>query len=269
MSDALSFPAVMAEPRRDSQGIASPAHLDRKSSVPLFLQITQKLRESLQQDLRSGRLKAGDFFATEKSVCEQFGVSVITAKRVLDDLESEGTLVRLQGRGTYVARSRVNQVLDHFYRFATNMEQQGFHPTCKNLSIRITSAEASVAKPLNLATGDRVIRLERLRMLDEEPYFLQTSYLPQSFFPGLEKENHDAVALYDILEQKYHRQPVRCRDTFEAALVHRRAARLLEVAVRSAGILLERIAYDAEGIPVELSRGVIRGDRWQLSAELR
>jgi GntR family transcriptional regulator len=268
MSGALG-PTVALERRLDFHGTASPPHLDRKSPVPLFVQIIQRLRESLQQDLKSGRLKPGDFFATEKSVCEQFGVSVITAKRVLDDLESEGILIRLQGRGTYVARSRVNQVLDHFYRFATNMEQQGFHPTWKNLSVRITSSEASVAKPLNLESDERVIRLERLRMLNEEPYFLQTSYLPENFFPGLEKENHDAVALYDILGQKYNRQPVRCKDTFEAALVHRRAARLLEVPVRSAGILLERIAYDAEGIPVELSRGVIRGDRWQLSAELR
>lgn len=252
-----------------SQRTAARTLLDRGSPVPLFAQITGKLRESLQQDLRSGRLKPGDFFATEKAICEQFGVSVITAKRVLDDLESEGVVVRHQGRGTYVAPSRVSQVLDHFYRFATNMEQQGFHPTWKNLRIEVVPAEVKVAKPLNLQTGARVIRLERLRLLNEEPYFLQTSYLSQKLFPGLDKENHNELALYDILEQKYRVQPVHCRDTFEPTLVHQRDAKLLQVPVRSAGMLLERIAYDAEGKPVELSRGVIRGDRWRLTADLR
>ncbi|MGH9652917.1 MAG: GntR family transcriptional regulator [Bryobacteraceae bacterium] len=265
----IQLPAPARGRPAASKPTAARTSLNRGSPVPLFAQITQKLRESLQQDLRSGRLKPGDFFITEKAICEQFGVSVITAKRVLDDLESEGVVARQQGRGTYVAPSRVSQVLDHFYRFATGMEQQGFHPTWKNLKIDVARSEAKIAKPLNLAPGARVIRLERLRLLNEEPYFLQTSYLPEKLFPGLERENHDGLALYDILEQKYHVQPVHCRDTFEPALVHRREAKLLQVPVRSAGMLLERIAYDAEGRPVELSRGVIRGDRWRLTADLR
>ncbi len=99
--------------------------LDRSSPIPLFIQIANTLRESLQTDLKSGRLKPGDSFATERAICEQFGGSVITAKRVLDDLASEGILVRQQGRGTYVARSRVMQALDHSYRFAGEVEEQG------------------------------------------------------------------------------------------------------------------------------------------------
>lgn len=256
------------QPAASKQTVGRTA-LDRGSPVPLFAQITQKLRESLQRDSKSGLLKPGDFFATEKAICEQFGVSIITAKRVLDDLEAEGILVRHQGRGTFLAPSRVSQVLDHFYRFATNMEQQGFQPTWKNLKVGVVPSEAKIAKPLNLKPAERVIRLERLRLLNEEPYFWQTSYLPEKLFPGLEREDHDRVALYDILAQKYHVQPVHCRDTFEPTLVHRRDAKLLQVPVRSAGMLLERIAYDAEGTPMELSRGVIRGDRWRLTADLR
>jgi GntR family transcriptional regulator len=237
--------------------------------VPLFAQITRRLRESLQAGLKSGGLKPGEFFVTEKAVCEQFGVSIITAKRALDDLESEGVLMRLQGRGTFVAHSRVSQVLDHFYRFTTEMEKQGYQPSWKNLGIAVVAADAKVAKDLNLSAGDPVMRLERLRLLNDEPYFLHKSWLPRRLFPGLEDEPHESVALYDILGRKYNRAPVRCRDTFEPALVPQRAARLLQVPVRSAGMLVKRIAYDAEGTPVELSHGIVRGDRWRLSAELK
>ena len=245
------------------------AWLDRRSPVPLFVQITRKLRESLQADLQSGRLKPGDFFATEKALCEQFGVSIITAKRVLDDLESEGVVVRLQGRGTYVAHSRVQQVVDHFYRFTTEMQKQGLQPAWKNLEMSVVMADAKIAKALNLSAGDEVIRLERLRLLNDEPYFLHHSWLPLKLFPGFEDQPHDTVPLYDILGAKYNRAPVRCRDTFEPTLVPRRAARLLRVPARSAGMLVERIAWDAQATPVELSHGIVRGDRWRLSAELK
>lgn len=247
----------------------SPAPLDRNNSIPLFVQIANRLRESLQADLKSGRLKPGDSFATEKAICAQFGVSVITAKRVLDDLESEGTLVRQQGRGTYVARSRVLQALDHFYRFADEVEKQGYEASSRNLHIGILAADAKIAKPLMLRRGEKVVYLERLRMINQEPYLLHTSYLPQKLFPGLEREEHDSCALYDILEQKFNREPVRCKDTFEPLLLPARSARLLQVPTHSAGMHAERIAYDAGGTPIELSLGVVRGDRWRLTAELK
>jgi GntR family transcriptional regulator len=130
-------------------------------------------------------------------------------------------------------------------------------------------AEAKIAKPLLLRLGEQVIFLERLRMINQEPYLLHTSYLPQKLFPGLELEAHDGSALYDILGLRYNRQPVRCKDTFEPLLLTSRAAKLLQVPVRSAGMLVERIAYDAGGTPIELSLGVVRGDRWRLTVELK
>ncbi len=269
MSESRSLPESVRGRQPAVAGPVTATHLDRRSPVPLFAQIIRKLRESLQADLKSGRLKPGDFFATEKALCEQFGVSIITAKRVLDDLEAEGVVVRLQGRGTYVAHSRVSQVVDHFYRFAAEMQKQGFQPTWKNLDISVVDADARIAKALNLSAGDPVVRLERLRLLNGEPYFLHKSSLPLNLFPGLEKEPHHAVALYDILGQKYNRAPIRCRDTFEPVLMQQRAARLLKVPVRSAGMQVERIAYDADGTPVEFCDGVVRGDRWRLSAELK
>lgn len=269
MTDVLSLAVKRPNRAAGVRGVACASQLDRAGSIPLFLQVTRRLRESLELNSKSGLLRPGDFFTTEKAVCKQFGVSIITAKRALDDLEAAGILVRLQGRGTFVARSRVNQVLDHFYRFTTAMEEQGFHPAWKNIAIGRGAAEARIAKALNLDAGAPVIQIERLRMLNDEPFFLHTSYLPERLFPGLEREDHAAVSLYNILAQKYNVEPVRCRDTFEPALLHRRAARFLQVPTRSAGILLERIAYNTEGTPIEVSRGVVRGDRWRLSVELK
>lgn len=243
--------------------------MDRHSGVPFFLQLTQALRETLARNLQEGALKPGDFFTTEKSLCQRFGVSTITAKRALDDLEAEGILTRHRGRGTYVAHPRVTQVLDHFYRFTTEMRAQGLRPTWKNLYIGVVTPEPKVAEVLGIGVLDKVTRIERVRLLNDEPFFVETGYLPQSLFPGLEKKDHESVALYDILAQEYNLQPARCRETFEPLLLDRRTARLLGVRTGGAGMLVEHLAFSAEGTPLEYSRGVIRGDRCRLTVDLR
>ena len=149
------------------------------------------------------------------------------------------------------------------------MQRQGLRPTWKNLHLGVERAGPIVRRALALANGERVLRIERLRFLNDEPFFFHNSYLPEYLFPGLEREDHDTVALYDLLARKYNVAPVHCQDTFEPALVHSRAAGLLRVPLRSAGMWLVRIAYSAEGIPMEYSCGIIRGDRCQLRVELR
>jgi GntR family transcriptional regulator len=242
--------------------------IDRHSGVPLFLQLAKGLREILTQKVREGALKPGDFFTTEKAVCQQFGVSTITAKRVLDDLEAEGLLTRRRGRGTYVAQRRITQVLDHFYRFTTEMRAQGMQPTWHDLHIGVMIPDLKVAEALRIRPRDKVTRFERLRSLNDEPFLLSNSYLPQSLFPGLERKDHKSMALYDLLAKEYNLQPTRCRETYEPVLLEGRAARLLKVPAGSAGMMWEHLAYSAEGTPLEYSRGVIRGDRCRLTVDL-
>ncbi len=244
------------------------APLDRQASLPLFEQIKQSLRSRLDQGLRAGELHPGEFFTTEKDVCRQYQVSIITAKRALDELESEGRLVRQRGRGTFIAQPRIAQNLDHFYRFSTYLLNQGLRPSCRNLSISVITPPPHIAQLLALPPRAKVIALYRLRLVNDEPFFLQTSYLPRALFPGLEKENHDRHALYDLMREKYQRAPGGCQDTFEPVLLHKSAARLLGVPPRSAGMLIERVTRTGDGQIVEVSRGVIRGDRCRLTVDL-
>ncbi len=244
------------------------AAVDRHSPMPLFEQIKQDLRRRIETGLRDGSLRAGDFFTTEQEICQRYEVSGITAKRVLNDLESEGQLSRQRGRGTFIAQRRISQSLDHFYRFTQQMREQGWQPDFRHLRLAVETPEPHIAEPLGLTAREKVIAVERLRFINDEPYFLQTSYLPLRLFPGMEKEDLTHRSLYDWMEERYRLRPVRCRDIFEPILLHKREAGLLQVAPRSVGMLVERIAYSSDGKVVEVSRGVIRGDRCRLTVDL-
>lgn len=249
---------------------AAPAFdaLDQTHPLPLYAQVQERLKAALEQGLRSGQYKPGDFFTTEKDLCRQFQISVITAKRALDEMEAEGVLVRQRGRGTYVAQPRFPQGLDHFYRFTTYMREHGFTPSSQTLAVRTARADAHVAAALGLKRDGAVVEIDRLRSVNGEPFFLQTSSLPLDLLPGLDKLDHDSQSLYEILSSHYRLPPTRCTDTFEPVLLRKHEIQLLQTHARIPGLRLERIAYSGD-TPVEFSRGVIRGDRCRLTVDLR
>lgn len=239
----------------------------REYALPLYAQIKRKLHEIITEGLRSGQIKAGAFFTTEKDVCRDFHVSAITAKRALDELEADGVLVRQRGRGTFIAQSRIPQVLDHFYRLTDVMQGMGLESSRKVLHISVGMPDSRVAEALGLRGRERVVEIERLYFVNGEPFLLQTSHLPVKLFPGMDKQDHAHVSLYTLMEQQYRLAPDRCSDSFEPVLLHKHDARLLLAQPRMPGLRIERLTYSGDR-PVEFARGVIRGDRCRITVHL-
>ena len=77
--------------------------IDRDSPIPYYYQLSEILREQIN----SGRLVAGDQLASEPALCEHYGVSRTVVRQALGDLESEGAIQRMKGRGTFVAAPKM------------------------------------------------------------------------------------------------------------------------------------------------------------------
>lgn len=67
------------------------------SQTPLYLQI----KHSLEEDIRSGRIERAGRFPTEKELTERFGVSRITVRKAFSELETDGVITRIPGKGTF------------------------------------------------------------------------------------------------------------------------------------------------------------------------
>ena len=67
------------------------------------------IADKLREEIRSGRYKQGEKFATELELTERFGVSRQTVRQALSQLSSEGHLVQRQGSGTYVSELKKKQ----------------------------------------------------------------------------------------------------------------------------------------------------------------
>lgn len=232
--------------------------------IPLYYQIKARLLESIE----SGQLKPGDRVMSERELTTQFGVSRMTARQALTELENQGYLYRMQGKGTFVASPKVEQPLAGLTSFTEEMRRRGLEPGARVLSAEEVPAGRRVARALGIGETAAVFRLERLRLAGGAPMGLEVSHLPVALVPGIAERTSGDLSLYRLLAEVYGIRPVRGAQTIEAVAANSYEAEILRVKEGTPLLMLERISRDAQDRPVEYVYSLYRGDRYRFTTEL-
>jgi GntR family transcriptional regulator len=190
-----------------------------------------------------------------------YGVSRLTVRRAIGDLEREGLLVRRHGVGTFVANLSEAQIFPSELSFSKNMEQIGRSPCSRIVILQIMPASERVAEQLRIKEGDPVFELVRIRLVDGEPLMLETSYLSQTRFPELDQADLTTGSLYTFLETRYQTTITALDQAMEPVLLTDREATLLEVEPGSPAILSEMVGFTGRSEPVEYTWSVTCGGR--------
>lgn len=233
-----------------------------------FVPFYHQLRVLLKEKIESGEWMSGDKIPSENDLINQYEVSRNTVIKALDELVQDGILRRIQGKGTFVSRPKLEQSLTGFYSFSKVIETKGMAPKDFIISIEDQTASLSVAKHLKIAENDEVIQLKRLRCANSEPIILETSYMPKSIIYSLSKEKIEKTSLYDHIQKEYGIIVKSAKEIFEPVLIRDYESNYLEVEEGAPALLLDRIAYDIEGKPIEFCRSIVRGDRCRFYTEL-
>lgn len=248
----------------------SEIQIEQQSIRPLFLQVKEGLKAWIQNGLHEGTLSTGDRIPSQNELSKSLGVSAITVKRALGELQREGYIQRIQGRGSFIAnRQKLLLELENLYSLTTAAEKYGMVADRRVLELKAISASRSAAKALEVEVGTPVAKLVRLRLIDGIPLAVDTSLLPLALFPDLIRDDHSQGSLYTLLTEKYGTEPVRAREFFEPVLINAFEAEVLHVPIGSAAMLAERIAYSAADIPIEFNRSVLRGDICRFSIDMQ
>ena len=232
-------------------------------TIPLHHQVYLDLKAKLDD----GTYRAGDRLPPERELARQYGLSLITVRRALDELAREQRIQRTQGRGTHVLHRRIDRNLGGSLRFTDEMHARGLLPQTRLLGGREEPAGEAVASALGLALGEPTIYLERLRLASGEPLLLEQVRLPAERFPGLLEADLEYQSLYDLMGTQYDAPVSFVREALEPVLLRAREARLLNQRPRSPALLVEGTAFTAAGLPVEFSRTYVRGDRTRYYVE--
>ncbi|MEW8979412.1 MAG: GntR family transcriptional regulator [Symbiobacterium sp.] len=234
-----------------------------------FAPLYHQIKTHLIEEIRAGHLRPGDRVSSERELSERFGVSRMTARQALVQLELEGRVVRVQGKGSFVAFPKIEQPLMSITGFTEDMRRRGLEPATRVLSAAEVPAEGRVATALRCREGTPIYRLERLRLADGEPLALEVSHLLAESCPGLLSLDLEGRSLYELLRTRYGRRLLRATQTLEAVPAEGPLAEALHVRTGTPLMYMERLVHDQNDQPVELVLSHYRGDRYRFIAELR
>ncbi len=204
----------------------------------------------------------------ERELAQRYATSRTTVRQALAELVVEGRLLRIQGKGTFVAKPKVAQVLE-LASYTEGMRAHGLHPKTRILEIGYVTADDKLAGLLGIRPGGRALRIHRLRLADGEPMSIDMRHLSARRFPGLRKQLERHSSLYEALARAYGVEPAEGEETIETVLAGPHDARLLGVDVGLPLLLLSRHAFDIDGNPLEWAQSWYRGDRYKFVTRLR
>jgi GntR family transcriptional regulator len=235
--------------------------LDGTSRAPLYEQITRLLSEAI----RSGALRPSTALPPEPELAERLGVSRQTANQALTKLARRGILSRVRGAGTFVAEPYIEQPLGGLYSFIRTLTAQGRLPSARLLGYRLTVDDE--ASRLLGGEGALVFELSRLRLVDGEPFVVETLYLPATCGERLPLERLGGESLYDLLVEVCDITVTHAEETLQPVTLERTEAALLGLPAGEPAFLVTRVGYAGERV-VEYRRSLIRGDRYRFRVHL-
>lgn len=236
----------------------SPLVVDRGAPEPAHVQIASWLRAGMAR----GQVSPGERLPGERDLAERLGVSRMTLRQALADLESSGDLVRVAGRagGAFVAEPRVEVDLTHLTGLTDQLRRAGRRAGARVLSARRCVPAADVASALGLGRRAQAVEIVRVRSANRLPVALETSWFPARLVPGLLDQKLSG-SLYAVLRTRYGHEPVSAVERLQPVLATPELAEHLDVAVGVPLLRVERVARDATGSVVEFARDVFRCDR--------
>ena len=233
--------------------------------VPLYHQLKQILRHEIEQ----GTYQPGARLPSEPELIRQYGVSRITVRQALDDLEGEGLVIRRHGKGTYVNQQRIEQELVRLTDFVEDMQQAGQNPSSRLLALVHEPARAGIAKALKIPKGTEIVRVDRVRLANGHPIAYDTTWLPLRFGELLTSVDLTKETIYHALETRYAIPVVSGAFHITAATATAPKAALLEINVGDALLVIQRISYTTGEEPIYIQERYYRTDRVQYRVSLQ
>lgn len=240
--------------------------LSSDARLPLY----QRLRDQLAEQIANNRWRPGEAIPTEAALSAEYQLSTGTVRKAVDALVSEGILERQQGRGTFIRRPQFQSSLFRFFRFQTAAGERRI-PESRILSIEPVTAPSAVAEALRLSPDAPVIRIVRLRLLDIQPVLAEEIWLPRNRFQRLlEIElSSQGPLLYPIYEEVCGQVVASAEETLIAEAVSDVHARLLQIPINSPVVVIERLARDYAGTPLEWRRSRGHAGHFRYNVDIR
>lgn len=238
--------------------------LDRsKDSKPLYLQI----KDILKHKIITSEYPVGSTIPSENELEDMFSVSRMTIRQAVNELVNEGLLKKERGRGkgTIVLSNAIADKLSTVKSFTQKMSEQGLVLKNKQINISLVTPDETIKSALNLAPNEKVLRLNRIRMVNNDIIMYSISYLPESLNLPFDAEQYGSL-YYLLASQNIH--ITHAEEYIEAMLSNVIVADALEISTNDAVLKRTRISKDQNNRSIEYTTTYYRSDKYKYVVEL-
>lgn len=224
------------------------------------------VKKAIVEKIDNEEFPIGALIPSERELMAILDVSRITVRRAIEELEQEGYLYKVQGKGTYVKGDQNSQDLISITSCTQDVERLGMKPSREVLRAEVMMADKKRQRKLNIGDNDKVFFLSRIYYADDEPINYTRTYLPYKLVKGIETRDFSKESLYDVLEKEYGIALCRANRSVEAIIAHDEIAEYLHVQNGVPLLLFECTTYGLVGgkeIPVETFKCCYRSDRFK------
>jgi len=229
----------------------------------------QRIKSSIRTEIKEGKWSEGEQLPVEKDLCEIYKTSRTTIRLALMKLEQEGIIQILQGKGTFVLPNKIEYQFFNTLSFSENMSRRGFSTSYKILSVQVIPARGKPAEQLKAEISEPIVRIHRVRFVENEPLLIATSFLKWKTAPNLVEDisKENIPSLFAYLYEKENIEVIKSNDSFEPVLLDSEQAKILNVNENSLGLSIESTTFNKSDEPVEYSLTYVRGDTCKIYVE--
>lgn len=238
--------------------------VDRNSSTPMYIQ----LESILENAIKDGKYKEENKLPSESLLCIKYGVSRVTVRQALNLLEQKGLVYTVQGKGTFVKKTIINQELLKVINFGKVLLEKGleghtiiasFNPEAHNAKAREmfdTDNSNNGMCNLNLVGYSR-----KTPIVYYQSFFnKKTGALMHKCAKEMEREGK-AFSSYDLYE-KIGIEIDKISQNIMAVNAGKELGKILNIPPGKALLLLESKLYGSDGAPLEYKLGYYRSDKY-------
>ncbi len=243
---------------------ARPGVIDFRSFEPYYVQLTRILLKDLETNRAEGHL-----LPSEADLCAQYSVSRTVVRQALADLEREGLVLKIKGKGTFVTGRKMDtSFIQDTLGFHESMVKAGHVVHSRILKLSTEPSSVETARLLEIGVGEPVVRFDRVRSVDGRPVQVVRASMPAKLFPGLIDLDMTDRSLYQVFRDTYGVRAASGHRGIEAVALSRQDADLLGVPRGTLGLRMYSVTRSSDDVVFEHFIAYYRGDSFRFELEI-